>query len=412
MRLLYLSPDYGIPVLGHKGAAVHVRNMVAALARVGHELVLISPMVTANVWETPEPVAAKFVHQPAHEDLLACVDIVETYCESLETETSLAKDLRRILYDRYLTEHLLRRYTRVPPDCIYARAALHSLAPAALRKATDRPLVVELNAPLAAEHATYRAGAAGELAARAERRLLREADAVLVVSAPLAEHVHRCGVSEERVHVIPNAVDPELFHPAPRSEQVRARLGMGDGPLLGFVGGLRPWHGVEQLPTLLQRLVPDFPGVQLVLAGEGPLRAPLQQRVAELGLRERVVFTGGVSHRDIPAVIREFDVALAPYPELDHDFYFSPLKLFEYMACGVAVVAADMGQIGEIVQHGRNGLLYRAGDLDGLTDCCRRLLFDPTFQERLGAAAADTVSARYTWSHNARRVTDIIEGLR
>lgn len=412
MKILYLSPDYGIPVLGHKGAAVHVRSMVAALGRAGHQVVLISPMATASGWDTPEPLAAKFVHFPASDELLACVDTVEAYGELLESQSSLAKDLRRILYDRHLATHLLRRYTRVPPDCIYTRAALHSLAPVALSKATGRPLVVELNAPLAEEHATYRAGAADDLAARAEQCLLREADAVLVVSRPLAEHAYRCGVAEERVHVVPNAVDPELFQPGPRSPQLRASLGVGDGPVLGFVGGLRQWHGVECLPELLQRLVGDFPGVQLIVVGEGPLRAPLQLRFAELDLAERVVFTGALGHRDIAAVIREFDVALAPYPQLKHDFYFSPLKLFEYMACGVAVVASDVGQIGELVQHGKNGLLYRAGDLDGLVDCCQRLLFDPTFQDRLGMAAAHTILAQYTWDGNARRVTEIIEGLR
>lgn len=412
MRLLYLSPDYGVPVLGRKGAAVHVRAMVAAFARAGHELVLISPMATASAWDAPEPLAATFVHLPASDELLACVDTVAAYGTRLDAGGVLAKDLRRILYDRYLETHLLRRYTRVPPDCIYTRAALHSLAPLALREATGRPLVVELNAPLAEEHATYRAGATAELAARAEQRLLREADAVLVVSRPLAEHAYRCGVAEERVHVVPNAVDPELFHPAPRAPQVRERLGIGDGPVLGFVGGLRQWHGVECLPELLQSLVDDFPGVQLVLVGDGPLRAPLQTRLAELGLHERAVFTGALAHREIPAVIREFDVALAPYPRLPHDFYFSPLKLFEYMACGAAVVAADAGQISELVQHGSNGLLYRAGELDGLVDCCQRLLFDPALQERLGAAAAYAVAAQYTWDQNARRVTEIIEGLR
>ncbi|MEK7322958.1 MAG: glycosyltransferase family 4 protein [Pseudomonadota bacterium] len=412
MKLLYLSPDYGIPVLGYKGAAVHVRSMVAALGRAGHQVVLISPMATASGWDTPEPLAAKFVHLPASDELLACIDTVEAYGELLATDTSLAKDLRRILYDRHLATHLLRRYTRLPPDCIYTRAALHSLAPVALSKATGRPLVVELNAPLAEEHATYRGGGADELAARAEQRLLREADAVLVVSRLLAEHAYRCGVAEERVHVVPNAVDPDLFHPAPRSQQLRAHLGVGDGPVLGFVGGLRQWHGVECLPDLLQRLITHFPGVQLVVVGEGPLHAPLQLRFAELDLHERVVFTGALSHRDIAAVIREFDVALAPYPQLEHDFYFSPLKLFEYMACGAAVVAADVGQISAIVQHGKNGLLYRAGDLDGLVDCCQRLLFDPSFQDRLGAMATHTILTQYTWDGNAGRVTEIIEGLR
>ncbi len=111
------------------------------------------------------------------------------------------------------------------------------------------------------------------------------------------------------------------------------------------------------------------------------------------------------------ALIRHFDVALAPYPRPDHDFYFSPLKLFEYMACGVPVVAASLGQIEEVVRDGETGLLYPPDELEALTTACDQLLSDPDLRRRLGSAAAKEVHGRYTWDHNAERVVKLARSL-
>ena len=153
------------------------------------------------------------------------------------------------------------------------------------------------------------------------------------------------------------------------------------------------------------------PGIKLVVAGDGPLREQLLCGLTERGLREQAVFTGAVPHEEVPAVIRQLDVALAPYPALGHAFYFSPLKLFEYMACGVAVVAANCGQIAEVIRHGETGLLHAPGDLDSLAAACDRLLHNPKLRFALGQSAAGHIRSNYTWTHNARRVTELAEGL-
>ena len=148
-----------------------------------------------------------------------------------------------------------------------------------------------------------------------------------------------------------------------------------------------------------------------MIVGDGPLRRQLAAGFLEKGLTPRVVFTGDLPHEEIPAVIRQFDVALAPYPQLNHAFYFSPLKLFEYMACGVAVVAANVGQVSEVVQHGRSGLLYPAGDLESLAGVCSRLLGDARLRLTLGRAAAKRVHTHYTWDRNASRAVDLARTL-
>ena len=153
------------------------------------------------------------------------------------------------------------------------------------------------------------------------------------------------------------------------------------------------------------------PDVRLVIVGDGPLRAELQRSLSERGLAGSVVFTGAVAHEEIPALIRQFDVALAPYPALDHPFYFSPLKLFEYMACGVPVVAANCGQIAELIRDGETGLLHAPGDLNALVDACDALLRNPKKRLLLGQSAAEFVRANFTWDRNASRAVELARAL-
>jgi glycosyltransferase involved in cell wall biosynthesis len=270
---------------------------------------------------------------------------------------------------------------------------------------------VELNSPLSVEQATYRATGLGDLAARAERWALVRADAVLAVSTPLRDYAISLGAEPDRVHVVPNGVDPELFKLGEPDLEGRKRWGLGDDPVLGFVGGLRPWHGVEILPELLSRLVGRFPDLRLVIVGDGQLRGELERDLEERGLAHGAVLTGSLPHEEVAALIHQFDVALAPYPRLAHDFYFSPLKLFEYMACGVPVVAASLGQIAEVVRDGETGLLYPPGEFDALVASCDRLLEDPDLRRRMGRAAAKEIHGRYTWDHNAARVIDLAQDL-
>jgi glycosyltransferase involved in cell wall biosynthesis len=407
LKILYLCPDLGIPVLGGKGASVHVREISAALSRRGHSVVVAASCLRKSPWDRPEHLDAQLLHVPPGDGAEAAFQTLKAHNELLEVENSLPNELRRIAYNRDLFAELERRFEDHPPDFIYERASLHTTAGVSLARALNRPLIIELNAPLAMEQSHYRGSGFVELGAQAERWGLVRADAVIAVSSALRDYVIALGVSPERVHVIPNGINADLFKPGVPDPALRARFDLGGGPVLGFVGGLRPWHGVEVLPALLERLSCLSPGLCLLVVGAGPLRGKLEAELAQRGLTRRAVFTGALAHAEVAALVRQFDVALAPYPLLDHPFYFSPLKLFEYMACGVPVVAAQLGQIAELVCDGETGLLYPAGDLDALTTACARLLADPELRQRLGRAAAREIHSRHTWDHNAMHVAEL-----
>lgn len=411
MKILYVSADLGIPVQGGKGAAVHVRAMAHAFRDAGHAVVLATGHLVKSPWQAPAVLDVPVVHVPPGPEIVHVSSRMRAYAAAIGAPSTAAGEVRRVLYNQELLTQLRQRFEHDPPDVVYERASLFGVAGLTFARDAGVPHVLELNAPLVDEQQRYRQGGALQaLAEASEAWLLATTDAVLAVSAPLAAHVVSRGVAPERVHVVANGVDTGRFRPGPGTD-VRARLGLGDRPVVGFVGGLRPWHGVETLPQVVAALRARHPGIHALIVGDGPLRDDVAREVTRLGLEDHVTLTGAVPHDEVPAYIRAFDLALAPYPAASHTFYFSPLKIYEYLACGVPVVAARLGQIADAVSDGHTGRLYEAGDLGALVSACAGLLADADVRARMGAAAAALVEARHTWRHNADRVVSLAASL-
>jgi glycosyltransferase involved in cell wall biosynthesis len=407
VKVLYLCADTGIDVLGHKGASIHVREMIAAFARTGCDVELVAPRLV-RVGADPASTDATVTRIRVPDEVQAVKQQLDEWTSAIAPGSSLPKDIRRVLYDRHLVD-ALRAYEACPPDLVYARASLLSTAGIELATRTGRPLVVELNAPLADEQLRYRQGALGATYERAERELVTRASLVVVVSEALAEHARRLGARAEAIRVLPNGVDPTRFRPVPVGVERRRRDGTA---LIGFVGALRPWHGVELLPELLHRVRLRHPGARLVIAGDGPLRDEIERRAIRWGVADATTMLGSVDHDDVPDVIRRFDIAAAPYPRLAHDFYFSPLKMFEYLACGVPVVASALGQIRDVVTDGVHARLVAPGDVAAAADACAQLLDDPVGAGTIARAGASLVHEGYTWDRNAAAVLDAVDALR
>ncbi|HXJ72626.1 MAG TPA: glycosyltransferase family 4 protein, partial [Candidatus Dormibacteraeota bacterium] len=189
MKILYLCPDLGVPVLGRKGASIHVRELVAAFIRAGHHVVLAAQVLNKSPWEQPALVGATLLQVRPGSQVNSVPGALKEFNEMLQVENSLPGELRRILYNRDFAEDLRRRFDGARPDFIYERASLYGTAGIVLAGQLQVPLLLEVNAPLALEQASYRSTALGDLAARAERWTAERADAVLAVSAALRAHV-------------------------------------------------------------------------------------------------------------------------------------------------------------------------------------------------------------------------------
>ncbi|HYM13119.1 MAG TPA: glycosyltransferase family 4 protein [Bryobacterales bacterium] len=296
---------------------------------------------------------------------------------------------------------------RERPDVVLTLHALRFSSLLAARR-LGIPVVLQVNAPVPHEIRCYRPELRllPRISDWVERRMLQAADGVIVVSNALRDHLARRGAEPAKITVIPNGADVQLFRPEAAEPAIRARF---PGQILvGFAGSFARFHGLELLEQAIDHISCRQPGVQFVLVGGGPGADQLRGRCRRLGCDGQVMFLGALAHNQMPGVLAAMDVLVAPYASQDF-FYFSPIKLFEYMASGRAVVAARLGQIAEVIEHGRNGLLYDPADPGDFIEKLLELVRDPACRARLGAKARRTIAAGYTWDHNIRLVAEALE---
>jgi glycosyltransferase involved in cell wall biosynthesis len=285
------------------------------------------------------------------------------------------------------------------PDVIYERYNLFYLSGAVLARRLGLPFLVEVNAPLAEERARFGKLGLRRLARWTEAFVWRRADRVLPVTEVLAGHVAAAGAERARIVVVPNGIHLEEFVPPPPPDPPPAEL------TLGFVGFVRDWHGLDQVVRDIAAWQGE-PRLRLLVVGEGPARPGLEALAAELGIADRVRFTGLVEREEIPRRIGSFDIALQPASVP----YASPLKLFEYMAMARAIVAPDQPNLREVLTHEDNALLFDPRQPGALWAAILRLATDAPLRARLGVAARQTILGRdLTWEGNARRVAAMAE---
>lgn len=365
MRILYSHR-----IQSRDGQSVHLEEMVAALRAAGHEVLVVGP----GFYE-----AAGFGAES---------NLVATLRRRLPASVAEAAELA---YNIPAWRRLRREAARFRPELIYERYNLYFLAGAWLARQARIPYYVEVNAPLAEERQRHGGLRLGRLANAAERMVWRAADKVLAVSHVLADRIAAAGVPRERIVVTPNGVDLRRF------PERKTRPGT---PVLGFIGFVRRWHGLEDV---IEAMSANPLRLDLVIAGEGPAREELEQLAAAKGLADRVRFTGLAAREAVPGLLTSFDIALQPR-SVD---YASPLKLFEYMAAGCAIVAPDQPNIREILTHGRTALLFDPDEPGALWRAVARLADDAELREQLGRAARAEIEARdLTWDGNARRVAE------
>ena len=409
MKILYLCSDHGIDLTGLKGASIHVRSSVRALAELGHEVTVIGTQVRAP--EAFEAMTgATVLRVPLTRWNRALFRAIKAGNRFLGRRRSGVRDAVRAFHNREFFRVADEYAGWLRPSFIYERYSLWGTAGQRLARKRSIPLVLEVNSPLAYEEQKYRGGAGFPSLARwAERRIWRRADLLVAVSQALGAHFEKAGVSPGKVRILPNAVDTSLFRVELDDGSLRSRLNLDGRFVVGFVGSFKAWHGVDFLFKAFARLRREDAAYHLLLVGDGPMRAALEEETRRLGLQEAVTLVGNVPHEEVPRYLALIDVAVAPYPALE-DFYFSPLKLFEYMAGSRAVVASRIGQVAEVVADGLTGLLYEPGDQEALIGCIRRLRADENLRRKLGHYARMACS-KNTWRQNAERVVGWVEEL-
>lgn len=371
------------------GQDVHITEMIRALTKLGHEVIVVAP---------PSGADTKFG------DDGGAVTALKRLCPRFVYE------LMEFAYSLVVYRRLRRAIRAHHPDFIYERYNLFLPAGVWAKRRFKLPLMLEVNGPLFEERVANEGIALAPLARWSQRYAWRGADYVLPVTQVLAEHIERAGVERRRIVVIQNGIDPEQFGVPLDGAAAKRALGLDGRLVLGFTGFVREWHGLDRVIDLLAKMPTDYAARtwHLLVVGDGPARVALEAKARNLGVTDRVTFTGIVARERIPAHVAAFDIALQPAAVA----YASPLKLFEYMALGRAVIAPAQPNILEILTDGENAVLFDPADPQALGSALARLCGDDRLRARVGAAARHTIEARHlTWNDNAARVAALFVDL-
>jgi alpha-maltose-1-phosphate synthase len=379
MRILYSAIDQTVP--GTVGGSVHVRAVAEGLAALEHEVhVLVSP----GIGEFPRGNVRWIAMRPPlgrRELRWAKRSAVQQFLRDLQADA------------------VIERYYNFGGEGILAGAAL------------GLTTMLEVNAPVI----DYR-GSPKQILDRAlvvepmrrwRERICASSDVIVTPSAAILPP----STPSRKVVVLEWGADTGRFRPDVKGPLPFARP---PGAVAVFAGAFRIWHGAVHFLRAMKRLRErGASGLSALLIGEGPELASVKAEAAGL---DNVIFAGAVPHDAMPACLAAADIGVAPFDVDAHGplalgFYWSPLKIFEYMATGLPVVAPALPRIASLVAHDGEGILYDPARPDALADALT-LLLDRQLRARLGAAARARAERDYSWTAHCQALDEALRRVR
>lgn len=393
MRVLYVAS--AIDVGGTSGGATHVIELACGLRSLGHDVLVISRAASAGRHPSKLPCDAPL--------------LVKRFPQQLAL-LSVPK--------------VARAFSRFNPDVVMERFYNFAGAGVLVAHRSGVPSLLEVNAPMVDPPGSLKTRVDALLLGSMRRWAVRQAKWSAAIVTPLSSTVPP-EVTRRKIRELPWGANVERFDPAIREskrdelETLRAELGLERGvPVAAFLGSFRAWHGVGHFAEAARRLLLGRANLAFMAIGGGPELQGLKAKVDAWGLPPgRFVFTGPQPHERVPELLALADIGVAPfdlasYPPLTtFGFYWSPLKVFEYMAMALPVVTVDVTPLHEIVRQGKEGLLYRSGDIAGLVRALGRLSNDPDLRRTLGESARMRVTERYSWRSHCAALERILHGI-
>lgn len=326
------------------------------------------------------------------------------------------------MYNQWAVVHGLRKrldevVRKLKPDILHAHSpALNGLAALSVARRHGIPLVYEVRAfweDAAVDHGTSREGGMRYRLTRAlETHVLKGVDAVTTICEGLRGDIIGRGLPESKVTVIPNSVALERFPLLKgKDETLLAQMGLQGSRVVGFIGSFYAYEGLPLLLEALPLILSQRDDVRLLLVGGGPQEKVLRQLTEQLGLGNKVIFTGRVSHNEVQRYYSLVDIFVYPRLSMRLTELVTPLKPLEAMAQGRLVVASDVGGHKELIEAGVTGELFPAGDAAGLADAVLRLLDDESRWPQRLAAGRDYVERVRNWRASAERYRPVYAAL-
>jgi phosphatidyl-myo-inositol dimannoside synthase len=385
LRVLHVL-DHSIPL--HSGYAFRTRAILREQRRLG--------------WETFQLTSPKHVAPSAAEEDVDGLHFYRTAgVGGIVARIAGIRELALMHATRRRLDEVVRR---VRPDVLHAHSPVLNAIPAlVVGRRLGIPVVYEVRAfweDAATDHGTTREGGLRYRLTRGlETFALSRADAVTTICEGLRAEMVARGIPADKVTVIPNAVDIEKFSGAGAADDaLKAKLGLTDAVVLGFIGSFYGYEGLSLLIDALARIRSVNPRVRVLLVGGGPQESALKERAAASGLSESIVFAGRVPHQDVGRYYDIVDVLVYPRLSMRLTDLVTPLKPLEAMAQGRLVAASDVGGHRELIADGVTGVLFKANDPEALAERVLALLDDRSRWSALRSEARRFVESERNWA--------------
>jgi len=307
-------------------------------------------------------------------------------------------------------------------DILYTRNSLRGIIGVLIRLLKGPKLVLELNG-LVSEDWKLEKERNGDinmfrnvrvkLSDWVEIFVAKKADAVIVVAQGIKDILIKRGVDENKIFVIPNGANIDLFRPIKDSaiNELRHRYSINEGDhIIIFIGNFEWYHGIEYLIRSAPLILNTFPNTKFLIVGDGPIRKELENLVKNMNLFDKIIFTGRAPYEMVPLYINMADVCVAPFTRARNErIGLSPLKIYEYLACGKPVIASDIKGVGDLLRHSNAGIAVKPEDPVELANAIIKLLKDEELRRQMGENGRKVVVNNYSWDHTAKKTIEVFK---
>jgi PEP-CTERM/exosortase A-associated glycosyltransferase len=398
MKILHIL-DHSIPL--HSGYTFRTRAILEQQNALGWETAHVTSI--KHTAESPDEETVdglRFYRTRSSNGMLAKIPLLN----QLDVVASLNRRLDQVI-------------AAERPDILHAHSpSLNGIAALMAGRRHKIPVVYECRAfweDAAVDHGTSTEGGVRYRLTKAlESYVFRRADAVTTICEGLKNDIISRGVAQDRVTVIPNAVDIERFSiETTRNQELVAELGLSGKTVLGFIGSFYAYEGLGLLVKSLPQIMSRVPKVKLLLVGGGPQQEEIRNQVARMGFSDTVVFTGRVPHDVVKDYYNLVDIFVYPRLSMRLTELVTPLKPLEAMAQGKLVLASDVGGHKELIQDGYNGHLFKAGNIDSLAQAVADLVEQEELWEKLKVNGRSFVEQERTWRVSVSRYDEVYHGV-
>lgn len=383
MKILYYSPHPHLYREAPTGYGTHMREMMAAWRRMSVE---VHPFIAGD------RTAAQATGAPEN----GGKGMVKKWVPRIVWET--LKDVALMRFDTQLEKELEEMVLRLKPDLIYERVAYlqHSGIRVAMKHGIRH--VAEINAPYPEERVSFSGKSLLLGTGRSRlREILLHSDCVSTVSSALKAHLAEYAPEADRkVHVIPNSVNPESMVSTPEEvDKIRSTYDLDGYTVIGFVGSIFPYHGVDLLIEAFAEL--GDPGTKLLIVGDGHLIPELKALAHSKGVADRTVFTGSVPHRRVFSMIAAMDICCMARSNA----YGSPVKIFEYGAMKKPVIAPDVVPVRDVMTE--SDAVWVQPTVESIRDAMALLTPNPDLRRNMAESWHGKVLENHTWDISAKK---------